>query len=111
MGPPGITSSGTGLEVQITQKTHVFGADRPHAAAMGTAAPGQVYVSLTPINGYWWIYFQDRYGFVPRTAAQIVNCTARANVLTSNAACQSELGLWSKSAYLQSLAGLNSNRQ
>lgn len=107
----GITSSGTGFEVQITQNTHVFGADRPHAAAMGTAAPGQVYVSLTPINGYWWIYFQDRYGFVPRTAAQIVNCDARANVLTSNAACQSELGLWSKSAYLQSLAGLNSNPQ
>jgi hypothetical protein len=102
----GITSPGTGYEVEAIRPVRILGADRQHAASLGVASKGQVYVSLALVDGYWWIYFRHRYGFMPQAAARLINCTTVAPLPTSGAACLSELGLWSRRVYLQSLAEL-----
>jgi hypothetical protein len=102
----GITSPGAGYEVQVIGPTRVVGTNRRHGASIGVASKGQVYISLALVDGFWWIYFQHRYGFIPQAAGRVINCSPSLGVQTSDAACLSELGLWSRRVYLQSLGGL-----
>lgn len=94
-----VTDSGSGFEVGISTTTSVRAAAQPKATVLGTVSAGQAYISLTRDNGYWYIYYNHRYGFIPISATLILNCVdadpADQSSITPD--CTLELGLWARS--------------
>lgn len=94
--PSALTDSGSGFEVGIDTTTSVLDAASAKATVIGTVAAGQVYVSVSQDNGYWYIYYNHRYGFIPAKATEVINCLGMIpGVVTSvTPDCTLELDLW-----------------
>jgi hypothetical protein len=90
----GITASGSGFEVSPSRQVSVWAAADPKAPVVGAIPAGQVYISLLRDNGFWYIYYNHRYGFIPAWATQTINCQG-ANLRTPD--CALELDLWAAS--------------
>lgn len=69
-------AAGRGTVLRVTSTTPVLSGPKAGDSSVGTISPGQNYVSLTHDGGFWYIYFNHRYGFVSTSAVDATSCSS-----------------------------------
>ncbi|HZU12941.1 MAG TPA: N-acetylmuramoyl-L-alanine amidase [Chloroflexota bacterium] len=74
--PAGRTAAGSGMIVTLAVNATLRAGPKATDAVMVSVPAGQRYVSQTLDHGYYYVYFNHRYGFVAVSAARVVHCPA-----------------------------------